>query len=178
MRSISKTCTERRSLNRPEKMMRWLKAAAASSLLMLAGVMPVLAAPATVESFDKATWPAMVRNAKQPAIVVFTSVTCTHCPGAIASLARQRAAKASSVSLLVVSMDADDDAALLRDAHYAPADRLFAFRGHPQALQFAVNPDWRGMTPYVAFVDGKGGARFVLGEPKAAVLDGWLRAGR
>ncbi len=136
-----------------------------------------MAAPA-VESFDKATWPALLRTTKQPAIVVFTSVTCTHCPGAIASLARQRAAQASRTPLWVVSMDADDDASLLRDAHYAPADRLYAFRGNPQALQFSVNPDWRGMTPYVAFVDGKGGATFVLGEPKAAVLAGWLKAGR
>lgn len=152
---------------------------ALAGLFALAALADVAcAAPATVESFDKATWPALVRSARQPAIVVFTSVTCTHCPGAIAGIAKQRAAKGSQVSLLVVSMDADDDALLLRDAHYAPADRLLAFRGNPQALQFAVNPDWRGMTPYVAFVDGKGGAKFVLGEPKAAVLDGWLKAGR
>lgn len=137
-----------------------------------------MAAPATVEAFNKATWPALLRTTKQPAIVVFTSVTCTHCPGAIASLARQRTAQTSRTSLWVVSMDADDDASLLQDAHYAPADRLYAFRGNPQALQFAVNPDWRGMTPYVAFFDGKGGVKFVLGEPKAALLDGWLKAGR
>lgn len=181
MTSMSKTCTDALAgswlalLTRPQA----LAAAFAGGVATLAAVSNVaLAAPAAVESFDKATWPALVRNARQPAIVVFTSVTCTHCPGAIASLAKQRAAKGSQVPLLVVSMDADDDASLLRDAHYAPADRLFAFRGNPQALQYAVNPEWRGMTPYVAYVDARGGAKFVLGEPRATVLEGWLKAGR
>ncbi len=181
MRSMSKTCTDalagswRVLLKRPQA----FTATFAGVVAALAAVANVaVAAPAAVETFDKATWPALVRNARQPAIVVFTSVTCTHCPGAIANLARQRAAKGAQVTLLVVSMDADDDASLLRDAHYAPADRLFAFRGNPQALQFAVNPEWRGMTPYVAYVDARGGAKFVLGEPRAAVLEGWLKAGR
>ena len=179
MTFMSKICTDPRTLLKHEGMMQSMRAAIVVSLLAMTTLAPAPAnaAPAAVESFDKATWAALVRHAKQPAIVVFTSVTCTHCPGAIASLARQRAAKGSATVLLVVSMDADDDALLLRDAHYAPADRLFAFRGNPQALQFSVNPEWRGMTPYVAFIDGRGGARFVLGEPKAPVLDGWLKAG-
>lgn len=193
MRSMSKICTDAsvtmmrvilRRLPAPAPApalaiargaQRLLVTALALSLALLV-IAPVAgAAPSSVESFDKSTWLALVRDAKQPAIVVFTSVTCTHCPGAIASMARQRAARRSQVPLLIVSMDADDDASLLRDAHYAPADRLFAFRGNPQALQFAVNPGWRGMTPYVAFVDGKGNAKFVLGEPKPAVLESWLK---
>lgn len=176
---MSKTCTDglAGSLLALLKGLQPLAAPCAGVLAALAALTNmVLAAPAAVESFDKATWPALVRNARQPAIVVFTSVNCTHCPGAIASLAKQRAVKGSRVLLLVVSMDADDDATLLRDVHYAPADRLFAFRGNPQALQFAVNPDWRGMTPYVAYVDAKGGAKFVLGEPKSAVLESWLNS--
>ena len=90
-------------------------------------------------------------------------------------VAAKRKAAVSRTRLVVVSIDADDDAALLADPHYAPADRLFAFRGNPQALQFAVNPDWRGMTPYVAYVDGKGGVRFVLGEPDDRTLAVWLQ---
>lgn len=179
MRSTSKTCTEPIALPVRSLMNRWRASLAAWVVAAVASLSTTAtAAPAAVESFDKATWPALVRNAKQPAIVVFTSVTCTHCPGAIANLAKQRAANGAQLPLLVVAMDADDDTSLLRDAHYVPADRLFAFRGNSQALQFAVNPDWRGMTPYVAFVDGKGGVKFVLGEPKAAVLDGWLRSAR
>ncbi len=148
----------------------------ASLLALAAG--SALAAPATVEPFDKSSWPALLAAKSSPAIVVFTSVSCTHCPGAIARLAAKRSSTHSRVKLVVVSVDSEDDAALLRDPHYAPADRLLSFRGHPQALQYSVNPGWRGMTPYVAFVDGKGGAKFVLGEPKDGVLAAWLNGVR
>lgn len=148
-----------------------------ASLLALAAGSAV-AAPAAVEPFDKASWPALVSGKARPAIVVFTSVSCTHCPGAIARLAAKRTAVNPQVKMVVVSMDSEDDAALLRDPHYAPADRLLSFRGHPQALQYSVNPGWRGMTPYVAFIDGKGGVKFVLGEPKESVTAEWLRAVR
>jgi len=48
--------------------------------------------------------------------------------------------------------------------------------GSTPALQYAVNPEWRGMTPYIAYTAGQGDAKFVLGEPKEAVLAEWLRA--
>ncbi len=148
----------------------------ASLLALMAG--SVFAAPAAVEPFDKSSWPALTAARGAAAIVVFTSVSCTHCPGAIARLAAKRTALNPRVKLVVVSMDSDDDAALLRDPHYAPADRLLSFRGHSQALQYSVHPGWRGMTPYVAFVDGKGGVKFVLGEPKDNVSAEWLKSMR
>lgn len=148
----------------------------ASLLALLAS--SAIAAPASVEPFDKSTWPALIAGKARPAIVVFTSVSCTHCPGAIARLAARRSSLNPRVNVVVVSMDSEDDAGLLRDPHYAPADRLLSFRGHSQALQYSVNPDWRGMTPYVAFVDGKGGVKFVLGEPKESVTAAWLRTAR
>ncbi len=145
-----------------------------ASLLALSSLAGIAAA-AMVEPFDKSSWPALVRS-DVPTLVVFTSVSCTHCPGAIARLAARRHALASRTRLVVVSIDADDAAALQADPHYAPADRLFMFRGSTPALQFAVNPDWRGMTPYVAYLGGNGEAKFVLGEPSDAVLSQWLKA--
>ncbi len=135
------------------------------------------AAPAVVEPFDKTSWSVLTRGGAA-AIVVFTSVSCTHCPGAIARLAAKRKAVASRTRLYVVSVDAEDESALLADPHYAPADRLFIFRGSTPALQFSVNPDWRGMTPYVAYTGGRGDAKFVLGEPRDALLSDWLKAAK
>lgn len=133
-----------------------------------------LAAPSAVETFDKSAWSALLSEQRQPAIIVFSSVSCTHCPGAIERLAAHRATGRSATRLYVVLMDSEDDAVALNSTHHRLADRLFAFRGRAQALQYAVNPDWRGMTPYMAYVDGKGGVRFVLGEPDDRTLRSWL----
>jgi hypothetical protein len=136
----------------------------------------VFAAPTEVEIFDKAIWPALLSGKQQPAMIVFSSVSCTHCPGAIERLAARRAASQSATRLYVVLMDSEDDVAALSSPHHRLADRLFAFRGRAQPIQYAVNPDWRGMTPYIAYVDGKGGARFVLGEPDEKTLALWLKS--
>ena len=136
----------------------------------------VFAAPTEVEIFDKSTWPALLSGKQQPVMIVFSSVSCTHCPGAIERLAARRAASQSATRLYVVLMDSEDDVAALSSPHHRLADRLFAFRGRAQPIQYAVNPDWRGMTPYIAYVDGKGGARFVLGEPDERTLALWLKS--
>ena len=135
----------------------------------------VFATPTEVETFDKSTWPALLGNHRQPAMIVFSSVSCTHCPAAIERLAARRAASQSTTRLYVVLMDSEDDGIALGSPHHRLADRLFAFRGRAQPLQYAVNPEWRGMTPYIAFVDGKGGVRFVLGEPDDRTLAVWLQ---
>ncbi len=135
MRSMWKNCAE--ALARCVAAVAVTGAAIAATIVIATfSASTAFAAPVAVETFDKATWPHLVRTTKQPAIVVFTSVTCTHCPGAIANLAKQRAQFStggkggrSPLPLLVVSIDAEDDAALLRDVHYAPAVRMFAFRG-------------------------------------------------
>ena len=136
----------------------------------------VFAAPTEVETFDKTTWPALLSHHRQSAMIVFSSVSCTHCPGAIERLAARRAASQSATRLYVVLMDSEDDVAALSSPHHRLADRLFAFRSRAQPIQYAVNPDWRGMTPYIAYVDGKGGARFVLGEPDERTLALWLKS--
>lgn len=149
-----------------------------SLALLMATSGTVLAAPKSVEAFDKTSWHKLVNDSARPSIVVFSSVTCTHCPGAIDKIAARLAAAKSRTQLLIVSMDSEDDEALLHDPHYTSAARLFAFNGSAQALQFGVNPDWRGMTPYVAYLDGKRGVRFVLGEPRESLLREWLTGGR
>jgi hypothetical protein len=135
----------------------------------------VFSAPTEVEIFDKSTWPALLSGKQQPVMIVFSSVSCTHCPGAIERLAARRAASQSATRLYVVLMDSEDNMAALSSPHHRLADRLFAFHGRAQSLQYAVKPDWRGMTPYIAYIDGKSAARFVLGEPDERTLASWLK---
>ncbi len=148
------------------------------AVMLLALHAGVMAAPAAVENFDKSSWQLLLKQTASPLIVVFSSVTCTHCPGAIDRIAAGLSAARSGTRLIVVSIDSEDDAALLREPHLTSVSRVFAFNGSTQALQYSVNPGWRGMTPYIAYLEGKGGVRFVLGEPKVAVLREWIAAGR
>lgn len=149
-----------------------------AAVLLLALHADLMAGPKTVEGFDKTSWKQLLTQTSSPAIVVFSSVTCTHCPGTIDRIAAALLAAQSNTRLMVVSIDSDDTTALLQDPHLASASRLYVFNGSAQALQYAVNPDWRGMTPYIAYLDGRRSVRFVLGEPQEAVLREWVAAGR
>ena len=136
----------------------------------------VMAGPKTVEPFDEKIWSGLLTEAGKPAIIIFSSLQCTHCPGLIDKISARIQLTKSATRLYVVSIDGNDDTAaeLIDDAHYMKAHRLFIFAGSGQKIQYAVNVDWRGMTPYVAYLGGKGKAEFILGEPKEAMLRRWL----
>jgi hypothetical protein len=147
-------------------------------LLVAASFMPAHAAPRTVEVFDRPAWPALQAGLNAPAIVVFTATYCAHCPAVIAQLARDKRRLQPSAQLIAVVIDAapgDDDARLLRDPHHHPVDRLFAFQGQAAALRHAVDPSWRGITPYVAFLHPGEAPRWVTGPPSAQDLAAWAR---
>ena len=137
------------------------------------------AAPRAVETFDSKTWPQLQAELTRPAIVVFTTTDCVHCPVVIDSLARDIRQRKLKADLTVVVMDqapGENDAALLSNSHYRRVDRLFAFAGQAPALRYAVDPRWRGVTPYVVFMAPKAPALAVIGPPSAADFDAWVQA--
>ena len=140
------------------------------------------AAPRQVEAFDAAAWSALQAGLTQPTVVVFSTTDCAHCPAVISGLAhqiQQRKAKAQGrASLVAVVMDAapgDDDAALIGNVHYRPADRLLAFSGPAPVLRYAVDPRWRGVTPFVVFLSPGRAPVFVTGPPQSDQVNAWLR---
>jgi hypothetical protein len=138
----------------------------------------VNAAPRPVEAFDSAGWAALQATLKQPAVVVFSTTDCAHCPavfGQLAQAIRQRQRKAQLIAVVMDVAPGDDDDALQRQPHYQRADRLFAFAGQANAIRFAVEPRWRGVTPYVVFLRPGQTARAVTGPPSAADIDTWLQ---
>lgn len=147
---------------------RWLAASLLSCVVTLAG-----AAPRLVESFDAGTWANWQQNLPRPAIVVFTTTDCAHCPAALAAVDRQRRNLRPRADLVVVVMDAEPgDPALLQQGHYRVADRLLAFDGPVNRLRHSVDPRWIGVTPYVGLMAGDGAPSFVMGVPDAAA---WQR---
>ncbi len=138
-----------------------------------------LAAPQAVEAFDAATWRSLQTTLKQPTVVVFSATYCANCPAVIDGLTREIRQRKLKAQLMAVVMDVtpgDDDAALKRNAHYKQADRLFAFAGQAPTVRYAVDPGWRGVTPYVVFLTPGAPAMAVTGPPTRADIQAWLQA--
>ena len=149
-----------------------------TSCLLVLSAAAVQAAPQKIEAFDAQSWQRLQSTLPRPSVVVFSSTDCTHCPVTIASIAEQLKQRKTQLPLIVVVMDGDEQPGLLQDAHYRQASRLFVFKGQSAALQYTINPKWRGITPYVALLPQAGDVRLVLGQPSAQDIDGWLKAGK
>lgn len=143
---------------------------------LLAPIAPAGAAPQAVLGFGANTWRELAHTKGHPRVVVFSTTDCVHCPRVIDELAATMRQSNSRARLAVVVMDgAGQEADLIKDRHYRGAHALYAFDGDAQALRHTVNPDWRGLTPYVALIPAKGTARFHAGSPAAHVLREFLR---
>ncbi|QJQ06748.1 hypothetical protein EJG51_013850 [Undibacterium piscinae] len=152
-----------------------------AALLLLASTVinaPALAAAKHIENFDAQSWQRFQKDLPRPAAVVFSTTDCSHCPATIAALGEQLKNRKPQVPLVVVVMDGEDQPDLLQEPHYSPASRLFVFKGQATALQYSINPNWRGITPYVALLTKNGETKFVLGKPSAQELDNWLGQGK
>lgn len=156
-----------------------LRFAAATALLAGLSAGPAAAAPRAVEAFETGSWARLQATLKQPTVVVFSTTDCAHCPAVFEMLARQIRQRQLKAKLVAVVMDlapGDDDAGLKRDRHFQGVDRLFAFAGQAPALRYAVEPRWRGVTPYVVFLTPQRPALAVTGPPSPADVDAWVAA--
>lgn len=148
--------------------------------LLLCALWATLAAPSiaapTVRPFGKNTWQELKSAPQRPLAVVFTTTDCTHCPKVIDRLAAKLRQPRASARLVVVVMDgAGQEASLGQNPHYRQAGRLYAFAEDETMLRYAVNPDWRGLTPYVALLPAAGAPRFHTGAPPDAAVDRLLQ---
>jgi thiol-disulfide isomerase/thioredoxin len=145
---------------------------------LLAAAVASQAAPAKVEAFGPKTWSANFAAVKQPTAVVFSATYCATCPQALldlAALARKQATR--GVAVVAVVTDAapgEQDAGLLKKAHYQASTRLFAFDGPEQQLRYSVDPTWRGVTPFVVLLAPGRAPQRVMGMPSEAELGAWL----
>ena len=164
---------------RPPRSLRLFRALGVlCALWATAALLPAHAAPRAVEVFDRPAWAALQARLTAPPIVVFTATYCAHCPAVMAQLAQDKRRLQPAAQLIAVVIDAvpgEDDAKLLRDPHHRQLDRLFAFKGQAAALRHAVDPSWRGITPYIAFLHPGEPPRWVTGPPQPPDLAAWAR---
>ena len=161
----------------PEAAPGWRQCVAA--LTLLAAVGTAGAAPRTVEAFDQSTWAALQADKALPSVVVFTTTDCAHCPAVIEQLASELRQRRTGATLVAVVMDqapGEDDAALLADAHYQAAGRVLAFAAPAAELRHQVQPRWRGVTPFVAFINPPAPTLTVAGPPPAEMLQRFVIA--
>jgi len=138
------------------------------------------AMPAGWEPFTAITWKSWTNPASPPAVVVFTTTDCEHCPAVIAEL-RQHIGSMPPPrpALRVVVTDAGNFTPVSAGAPwYAMADERRVFEGNELAVRYAVSPRWRGETPFVALLAPKAAPQLVVGHPAAAELDAWGRRAR
>jgi hypothetical protein len=131
---------------------------------------------AEVLKFDRSTWQHFLGSAHKPLATVFTTTDCEYCPAVIDRLAHALRERHVKARLNVVIMDSPvRDMALLTDPHFGLADQLYVF-DQEQAMQIrhAIDPTWRGVTPYVVLLGKRGPPRSFLGMPPAGEVDAFL----
>jgi hypothetical protein len=135
----------------------------------------VIAAPTTVLPFGKQTWRSLTAARGQPSAIVFSTTDCSHCPAVIENLSSEVHKRQTMTKLIVVVIDgASQYDALLHEPHFRPADVLYAFDDDSDVLRYTVNPDWRGLTPYIALIRADGKVSFHTGAPPAEVVRRFL----
>lgn len=165
-------------LDRRARRGRWLPAVRALAAVLFAGAFhsAAVTAPARVEPFDGGTWRALQAEPATASVVVFSTTDCAHCPAVLERLSQEIARGRLKARLIGVVMDrspGEDDAALLAGRHYRRAQRLFAFDGPAQALRYGVDPRWRGVTPFVAYLAPGRPPRTVVGPPSDEDIAAW-----
>jgi len=110
---------------------------------------------------------------RRPSIVVFSASYCANCPAVVRSLSKSRRRAALPPQLMVVMSDELPDQATRKQA-YQDVDRLAVFQGNELAIRYAVNPAWRGLTPFVVLIGRDGEVSYFNGEPPARDLQAFM----
>ncbi|MBH9577554.1 hypothetical protein [Inhella proteolytica] len=134
--------------------------------LALALALPTLPCSAAEEAFGPQTFQQLQQQVQAPTWLVFSATYCGNCPAVVAGLRRQHA----GMPLWLVLTDDGEE------THPLPAERRWRFEGHELALRHAVNPQWKGITPYLALLRPGQAPLFALGQPSNAQLQALEKA--
>jgi hypothetical protein len=133
--------------------MRWIAKGLSFAALWFAFAAGAVTRPAPVP-FTLATWHTVVTQ-KTPTLLVFTALDCAYCPAVIATAQRWRAEhRVAALRLEAVVMDGgyEEVSPLAANDPFRTVDVLAYFDAVPAALREAVDPTWRGETPFTALV--------------------------
>lgn len=111
------------------------------------------------QTLDRATARSLMAasNHEQATVIALWSYDCSHCKknlGQLAQLARQYP-KLKIIS--IATEPASDELQHRLDATKLPGQRYAYGNESPDALAYAIDPDWHGELPRTFLFDGKGG---------------------
>lgn len=132
-------------------------------------------------TLDRAAARALVDPAAydRPAILALWSLECVHCKKNLALFAQM--ANSYGVELELLTLAVEPAAAALAEVlerFGVPGARYAYGRDMPEALAYAIDPNWRGELPRTLFFDGRGGVVAVSGVVGEADVFAWLGLGR
>ena len=130
------------------------------------------AEPVGVDGFDAEVWRAWRDRDGGSRVVLFSTTFCAHCPALVEALADRLAREGLRAELHVVIMDREPDPR--HRALYRRAGGLHVFDDNPARIRHAIEPSWRGGTPFVALLAGDASAPSLsLGAPAESAWVAW-----
>lgn len=138
----------------------------------LFAIAAVAAHASTFKHLDRASAKQLLEagNYKQPTVVVLWSSDCVHCKKNLATL---RALIKQDKALRVVTVAVEPETAVLApilDRNNMPAERYAYGNDNPDALAYALDPNWAGELPRTYLFNGAGGKQAVSG----VLTPGWV----
>lgn len=145
---------------------------------LLLSLATLAAHAASFKHLDKATAKQLLETAnyKQPTVVVLWSSDCGHCKKNLAML--QDLIKRDK-TLRVVTVAVEPETAVLApilDRNNMPAERYTYGSDNPDALAYALDPNWAGELPRTYLFNGAGGKQAVSGVLTPQTVEKALKA--
>jgi thiol-disulfide isomerase/thioredoxin len=100
---------------------------------------------------------------REPTVLALWSMDCVFCKKTLAAFAALASADARLHFLTLAVEPADVSHAETLDRLGVSGPRYAYGTDSPEALAYAIDPDWRGELPRTLFFDGRGGVRGVSG---------------
>lgn len=114
--------------------------------------------------FDASTY-------RQATIVTLWSADCSHCKTNLQHLA-ELLKKRKDLRLVTLAVE-PESAALgpILERYKLPGERYVYAHDNPEAIAYAIDPEWAGELPRTYFFDGKGGKKKLSGVISSQMLE-------
>jgi thiol-disulfide isomerase/thioredoxin len=113
---------------------------------------------------------------REPTIVTLWSSDCSHCKKNLQFLSEYAKTNKRLRIITLAAEQASSDLGPLLDRYPLPGPRYAYGSDNPEAIAYAIDPNWAGELPRSYLFNGKGGKEKISGVINAAILEKGLAA--